>query len=159
MDLHFYEKLIDYRNRQGMAPQIGAQMTKITEGHAWAELTVQPNQQNLIGSVHGGILMTFADVVAAAAAWSYGSHITTQECSIHFLNAAIHVDKLLAEGIVEKHGKRIFVVRVEITDPTGQTAQSITKLARPPVLRREVVFCTTKLPSGSFFCFSGRPEE
>ena len=54
MDLHFYEKLIDYRNRQGMAPQIGAQMTKITEGHAWAELTVQPNQQNLIGSVHGG---------------------------------------------------------------------------------------------------------
>ena len=34
MDLHFYEKLIDYRNRQGMAPQIGAQMTKITEGHA-----------------------------------------------------------------------------------------------------------------------------
>ena len=74
MDLHFYEKLIDYRNRQGMAPQIGAQMTKITEGHAWAELTVQPNQQNLIGSVHGGILMTFADVVAAAAAWSYGRH-------------------------------------------------------------------------------------
>ena len=120
MDLHFYEKLIDYRNRQGMAPQIGAQMTKITEGHAWAELTVQPNQQNLIGSVHGGILMTFADVVAAAAAWSYGSHITTQEGSIHFLNAAIHVDKLLAEGIVEKHGKRIFVVRVEITDPTGR---------------------------------------
>ena len=41
MDLHFYEKLIDYRNRQGMAPQIGAQMTKITEGHAWAELPVQ----------------------------------------------------------------------------------------------------------------------
>lgn len=120
MDLHFYEKLIDYRNRQGMAPQIGAQMTKITEGHAWAELTVQPNQQNLIGSVHGGILMTFADVVAAAATWSYGSHITTQECSIHFLNAAIHVDKLLAESIVEKHGKRIFVVRVEITDPTGR---------------------------------------
>lgn len=120
MDLHFYEKLIDYRNRQGMAPQIGAQMTKITEGHAWAELTVQPNQQNLIGSVHGGILMTFADVVAAAAAWSYGNHITTQECSIHFLNAAIYVDKLLAEGIVEKRGKRIFVVRVEITDPTGR---------------------------------------
>ncbi len=120
MDLHFYEKLIDYRNRQGMAPQIGAQMTKITEGHAWAELTVQPNQQNLIGSVHGGILMTFADVVATAAAWSYGSHITTQECSIHFLNAAIHVDKLLAEGIVEKRGKRIFVVRVEIADPAGR---------------------------------------
>ena len=48
--MDFYEKLIDYRNRQGMAPQIGAQMTKITEGHAWAELTVQPNQQNLIGS-------------------------------------------------------------------------------------------------------------
>ena len=75
-------------------------MTKITEGHAWAELTVQPpTSRTLIGSVHGGILMTFADVVAAAAAWPYGSHITTQECSIHFLNAAIHVDKLLAEGI------------------------------------------------------------
>ena len=30
------------------------------------------------------------------------------------------VDKLLAEGIVEKRGKRIFVVRVEITDPAGR---------------------------------------
>lgn len=118
--MDFYTKLMEYRNRQGMAAEIGARMTQITEGHAWAELTVQPKHQNLIGSVHGGILMTFADVVAAAAAWSYGNHITTQECSIHFLNAAIHVDKLYAEGIVEKQGKRIFVVRVEITDPTGR---------------------------------------
>lgn len=118
--MDFYTKLMEYRNRQGMAAEIGARIIEITEGHAKAELTVQPNQQNLIGSVHGGILMTFADVVAAAAAWSYGNHITTQECSIHFLNAAIHVDKLYAEGIVEKRGKRIFVVRVEITDPTGR---------------------------------------
>ena len=32
--MDFYEKLIDYRNRQGMAPQIGAQMTKITPGRS-----------------------------------------------------------------------------------------------------------------------------
>lgn len=148
-------------------------MTKITEGHAWAELTVQPNQQNLIGSVHGGILMTFADVVAAAATWSYGSHITTQECSIHFLNAAIHVDQATGGRHCGEARKTDFRrpsgdhrpdwpenshLYLQPVQP-GQTAQSITKLARPPVLRREVVFCTTKLPSGSFFCFSGRPEE
>ena len=38
-------------------------------------------------------------------------------CSVNFLNAASHVDRLRAEARVEKHGRRSVVARVVLTDP------------------------------------------
>lgn len=118
--MHFYDKLLAYRNNMGLVRDLGIRILEIREGYAKGEMRVVPSQQNLIGSVHGGILMTFADIAGAAAAWSYGEYTTTMNCSVNFLNAAIDVDRLYAEAQVEKRGKKTIVVRVVITDATGR---------------------------------------
>lgn len=117
MNEEFYRKLIDYRNSMGLARNLGIRVLEVREGFARAELTVSEAHVNLIGTVHGGILMTFADIVASVAAWSYGIYTTTMNCSVNFLNAASHVDRLRAEARVEKHGRRSVVARVVLTDP------------------------------------------
>ena len=114
--MHFYDKLLTYRNSMGLARDLGIRLLEVREGYVRGEMLVTASQQNLIGSVHGGILMTFADIVGAAAAWSYGTYTTTMNCSVNFLNAAIDVDRLYAEAQVEKRGKQTIVTRVVITD-------------------------------------------
>ncbi len=118
--MHFYDKLLAYRNSMGLARDMGIRILEIREGYAKSEMLIHASQQNLIGSVHGGILMTFADIVGAAAAWSYGTYTTTMSCSVNFLNAAMNVDRLWAEAQVEKRGKQTIVARVVITDSTGR---------------------------------------
>lgn len=118
--MHFYEKLLTYRNSMGLARELGIHISEIQEGYARGVLQVTASQQNLIGAVHGGILMTFADIVGATSAWSYGEYTTTMNCSVNFLNAAIAVNQLYAEAKVEKRGKKIIVTRVVITDSKGK---------------------------------------
>lgn len=118
--MHFYDKLLAYRNSMGLTRNMGIRILEIQEGYVKGEMLVSASQQNLIGSVHGGVLMTFADIVGAAAAWSYGEYTTTMNCSVNFLNAATDVDRLYAEAEVEKHGKKTIVTRVVIKDVSGK---------------------------------------
>lgn len=104
--MHFYDKLLAYRNSMGLTRNMGIRILEIQEGYVKGEMLVSASQQNLIGSVHGGVLMTFADIVGAAAAWSYGEYTTTMNCSVNFLNAATDVDRLYAEAEVKNTGQK-----------------------------------------------------
>lgn len=113
----FYNKLVDYRNRMRVALDQNIRILEIREGLARGEMTVTELQQNLLGTVHGGVLMTFADITASVSAWSYGIYTTTMNCSVNFLNPAANVDRLWAEAQVEKRGRQTVVSRVVVTDP------------------------------------------
>ena len=115
----FYRKLVDYRNSMRVALDQNIRILEVREGWARAEMTVTELQQNLLGTVHGGVLMTFADITASVSAWSYGIYTTTMNCSVNFLNPAVSVDRLWAEAQVEKRGKKTVVSRVVLTDPEG----------------------------------------
>ena len=118
--MSFFEALKDYRNKMPIARAMQIVTEEIREGYARSVMEVEGDQKNLIGSVHGGALMTLADITAAAAAWSYGWSATTLSCSMQFLNAAREDRRLIAEGSVEKHGKKTQVVRVVISNEAGK---------------------------------------
>ena len=114
--MNFYEKLLEYRNGMPVARSQNIRTVELREGYARGVMTISEDQQNLIGSVHGGILMTFADTIGGSAAYSYGEYATTLSCSVNFLNAALDAKRLFAEAVVEKRGRRTMVIRVVITD-------------------------------------------
>lgn len=115
-----YEKLLKYRMEHNQfARMLGVQLTEITLGGAKGMVEIRPEHMNPIGSVHGGCLFTLTDVVGAAAASSYGEQITTMDCNIHYLKAGLNSSSIHAQAKVLKHGRKVTVVEVSVTDQDG----------------------------------------
>ena len=115
-----FRKLVELRNRENpFASYVGIVTTKIQEGYAEAELTVQPQHRNPTGVLHGGCLYTLADVVTGSAAASFGTHAVTVSGEYHYLSAAEKTNKVRAYAKCLKQGKKIVVFDVELTDDAG----------------------------------------
>lgn len=114
-----FEKLKELRN-MGFNKAVGVVTTEISEGYAKAEAEIGPQHINPIGSVHGGVLFTIADITAGAAATSRGRYMTTMSSNMNFLRPAINCKKLTGETREIKVGKQVCVYEVLITDETGR---------------------------------------
>lgn len=98
--------------------KMGMMFTHIGDGEATLKMTLKPWQVNPLGSVHGGVLFSLADVVAGTAATSKGVKVTTLDSNISFLAPAFYERSktLTAYAKVVKGGKTVFVLDVEIKD-------------------------------------------
>lgn len=115
-----YEKLIQVRQaRNAFCNSIGLIVTEIGPGRAKSKLPLNGTHMNPVGSVHGGCIFTMADTTAGSAASSYGIQVTTLDSTIHFLRPGLDTDCLYAEATEIKHGKRVSVYGVEVTDSAG----------------------------------------
>lgn len=114
-----FEKLKELRN-VGFNKAVGVVMTEISEGYAKAEIEIGPQHINPIGSVHGGVLFTIADITAGAAATSRGRYMTTMSSNMNFLRPAINCKKLYGETREIKLGKQVCVYQVTITDDAAR---------------------------------------
>lgn len=115
-----YEKLRVYRNtHNSFAEFLGIEIIEIKEGYAKARLPISDNFRNPIGSVHGGCIFSIADAAGCSAASSYGSHITTISNTLNFLNPGLNTKMLYAETREIKHGKKILVYDVSVTNEDG----------------------------------------
>lgn len=114
-----FEKLKELRN-VGFNKAVGVVTTEISEGYAKAEIEIGPQHINPIGSVHGGVLFTIADITAGAAATSRGRYMTTMSSNMNFLRPAINCKKLYGETREIKLGKQVCVYEVTITDDAGR---------------------------------------
>lgn len=116
-----YNKLKEFRNNaSGLRKELGTQVIEISAGYARMEMDIDERHLNPIGSVHGGAIFALADSAGGTAAMSRGSFVTTVNGSIHFLNPAINVKKLIAETQELKAGKNILVYDVAVRDENGQ---------------------------------------
>lgn len=117
MDETLASQLIDvFNNDQGFAKTTGVRLTEVDVGWAKGKVEIGPQHMNPIGSVQGGVIFTLADLVAGAAAFSYGSAHTTVSSDVHFLSPAIGTKTLFAEAQTIKAGKRIVVLDVRVKD-------------------------------------------
>ena len=115
-----YTALIEERNRtNAFANYIGLKLTDMSEGFAAMEMDTPEMATNPIGSVHGGVLFTAADVAAGSAALSYGSQVVTMSSSFHYLSPGLGTTRIRAEGRVIKHGRRVSVVQVDVLNQDG----------------------------------------
>ena len=114
-----YEKLTELRDSEGFGAMIGMKHTKVERGYAEAELPVRPEFINLQGTMHGGVLLTLADVTGGTAACSFGNIVATIDNNYHFLRAGKNVTKLVAKARTIKAGRTVIVNDVQVLDQDG----------------------------------------
>lgn len=83
-------------------------------------LDVKHNRSNMFGIVHGGVLMTLADVGMGAACFSCNKKVVTLEANMSFLRSAPVGKHLIATGSVLHNGNRTLSCECDITDDEGR---------------------------------------
>ncbi len=100
---------------------MGFEVVSVERGAAVFQMKVGKRHRQVHGVVHGGILATLADTVAAIAAYSAlprGTAIATIEMKINFLEA-VAGGVIRAEGKVLRVGRNFVVTECEIRDEDG----------------------------------------
>lgn len=94
--------------------------TELSEGKAKAEIAVDRDQLNPMGSVHGGCLFSICDTVGGTAAMTHGVAVTTTMGTISYLNPAAGSGRLYAEAVELKAGRTLYRYDVYIRDEQGK---------------------------------------
>lgn len=102
------------------AKMLGLTVTKLEKGYAEAELKVVDAYRNPQSSIHGGVLMTMADVVASASVAYCKQMIATIEGGLHFLRPVLEEQTLKAIAKEVQGGKNIMVTNVEVFTQDGK---------------------------------------
>ncbi|MDD3154803.1 MAG: PaaI family thioesterase [Victivallaceae bacterium] len=119
--------LIDFLNEKDtFCRSNGIVLTKVEEGHAEAELTIDANKLNAGNMVQGGAIFTLADFAFAGAANSYeGLRAVAMNASISFLRPGTG-SKLFAVAEVVSKGKRSCLVETSVRDEAQKLVAKIT---------------------------------
>ena len=134
-----YEALRRIRNEQNsFGNLVGVRIEEIREGYARSVLDVRADLSNPIGSLHGGVLFTIADITGGSAAVSHGEQVTTVDADIRYLRPGIGVKRIVCEAEEIKKGKTLFVYRIDVRDQDGTllTAGTSTYMS----LRKKIEF-------------------
>ncbi|HKV24360.1 MAG TPA: PaaI family thioesterase [Candidatus Acidoferrum sp.] len=124
-DLKKYEEAVRRRtNASGATGLLGLTLESLEKGRVVFSMRVKPRHKQIHGVVHGGILATVADTVAAIAAYTTvprGSEIATIEMKINFLEP-VPGGRIKAEGRVLRTGRNFVVTECEIYLEDGSLA-------------------------------------
>jgi uncharacterized protein (TIGR00369 family) len=124
-DLKKYEAALRRRtNVTGATALLGLKLESLEKGRAVFTMKVRSRHKQLHGVVHGGVLATIADTVAAIAAYTTvprGTEIATVEMKINFLEA-VPGGRVKAEGRVLRTGRNFVVTECEIYKEDGLLA-------------------------------------
>jgi uncharacterized protein (TIGR00369 family) len=124
-DLKKYEAALRRRtNETGATSLLGLSLESLEKGHVVFSMRVKPRHKQFHGVMHGGVLATVADTVAAIAAYTTvprGTEIATVEMKINFLEA-VPGGRIKAEGRVLRTGRNFVVTECEIYKEDGTLA-------------------------------------
>jgi uncharacterized protein (TIGR00369 family) len=113
-----------------MAALFGFQMRDIEVGRVVFECLPDASTYNPIGVVHGGLVCTLADTVAACAVHSTldkGVGYTSIDLNVSYLRPVTTDSGLLrATGLVSKRGRRVAFCTAEVVDDTGRLVATAT---------------------------------
>jgi uncharacterized protein (TIGR00369 family) len=121
-DLKKYEAALRRRASEGGATSLlGLKLERLEKGRVVFSMRVKPRHKQLHGVVHGGVLATLADTVAAIAAYTTvpkDTNIATVELKINFLEPVAN-GRLKAQGRVLRTGRNFVVTECEIYQEDG----------------------------------------
>jgi uncharacterized protein (TIGR00369 family) len=124
-DLKKYEAALRRKtNEAGATSLLGLSLESLEKGHVVFTMKIKPRHKQLHGVVHGGVLATVADTVAAIAAYTTvpkGTEIATVELKINFLEP-VPGGRIKAVGRVLRTGRNFVVTECEIYKEDGTMA-------------------------------------
>lgn len=110
-----HEKYIrDIFNNCNVGKLLGIEVYDLKEGHAKGRLKILREHINVFGTVHGGILFTFADHIGGACGNTLGKKSVLVESSIQFMKGIKEGETLFAEAKLRYKGKKIGRIETEI---------------------------------------------
>jgi len=113
-----------------IASLLGMRPVEVEPGYVVFEVTPDESVYNPIGTVHGGLVCTLADTVAACAVHSTldaGMAYTSIDLNVSYTRPVTRDSGTLrAVGTVVKPGRRVAFSRAEITDAAGKVAATAT---------------------------------
>ena len=98
---------------------LGIEVLEFEEKYIRARIPFKKNVLNNYGSVHGGVLYSFADIIAGALACSGGKFCTTVEGSMNYLEPAKSREYIYCEAKRVRGGNHLVVVKVKIKNDDG----------------------------------------
>ena len=111
--------------RDRFATENGAIIEQIGDHSATCSLVITDSHRNAMGAVMGGTYFMLADFAFAVAAnWEKMGCVSLRS-DISFLGAA-KGNKLIAKAVCIKDGKTTACYRVDVTDPFGNLAATMT---------------------------------
>lgn len=108
---------------QPFPKMIGLEFTEATTTRVRATLAARPELCRSGNALHGGVIMSLADIVASCGAWlnlPEGANTTTIESKTNFIGAAKEGEPLFAESVPLHVGKRSSVWQTTITRSDGK---------------------------------------
>ncbi|PWE31973.1 phenylacetic acid degradation protein [Maritimibacter sp. 55A14] len=116
--------------RQAMMATLGAEMAEARHGFCRITAPILPGATQQHGFAHAGLTFAIGDSAAGYAALSVmepGMEVLTSEMKIHLL-APARGRLLIAEGHVVKPGRRLVVVRADVSAETPDGAVAVATL-------------------------------
>jgi len=124
-DLKRYEAALRRRaTESGPTAVLGLVLESLERGQVAFTMRVQARHKQMHGVVHGGVLATLADTVAAIAAYTTvprDTQIATVELTINFLEP-VPDGRIKAVGRVLRTGRNFVVTECEIFNERGSLA-------------------------------------
>ncbi|MGA2368876.1 MAG: PaaI family thioesterase [Dehalococcoidia bacterium] len=114
------DRLKELGKNEPIASFLNMKLTELSDGFARVEMKMKPEYINFNGTIFGGIISAIADQAFAYATNSVGTPNVASQLNIHFIAAAKENDKLIAECLVVKRGKRVCISEIKVTDPEGK---------------------------------------
>lgn len=118
------EKLIGARLECKLNSFMGIEWVELKKGYAKTRLKLKEEVFNPYGFMHGGALLTIADVTAGTAACMNGFYVTTVNSNMNFLAVGKDTEYIYCEARELRAGRHIAVYDIRITDDNGNILDS-----------------------------------
>lgn len=121
------EQYDSYFNGDKYARNLGIKLIKTETDYAVCEIDINESHKNGLGSLHGAVIFSLADITFAAACNSSQASIGIQ-ADIKYLNKP-KGNKLIAEASAVSGSKKIGTYQVKVTDSEGTAVAQFSSIS------------------------------
>ncbi len=112
--------LLHVHDRNYFAKYLGMEIDEIGECSCVVSMPVTRKHINMRGVVHGGALVSLADMSMMLACATLGKHTVTLDLNVSFVRRVTEGDTIRAYPLVIHKGKTTMVVRTDVNDKAGK---------------------------------------
>lgn len=116
MEQDVCRKMIEIVHGNEYVKLLGIKIEEISLGYCKGKMEISKRIENPYGTMHGGSLYSFADIIAGTAACTFGNYVVTVSGSMNFLIPATGMKYLYCQADMVRQGKKLAVYDVKISD-------------------------------------------
>lgn len=113
------EKIKKKLSTDPFANMLGVRFDELGEGYAKLSMQVREEMLNFVGSIHGGVIFSLADIAFSAASNSHGTVAVALHADITYLKAVPPGSTLVATGVEKNKTRRTGLYSITIDDADG----------------------------------------